>query len=84
MQRELKHDDDDDLLQQVRSLIKTYVLLGCDYNAGFHNISHVYGIKIFLESSKTMLFSTSVKQSHKKLYTLEILNKKYHNYRFIL
>ena len=58
MQKELKHEDDDDLLQQVRSLVKAYVLLGCDSNAGFHNISHAYGIKIFIESSKTMLFST--------------------------
>ena len=35
MQGELKHEDDDDILQQVRSVVKMYVLHGCDSNAGW-------------------------------------------------
>ena len=46
------------IIDHAEALLRVYSALGCDYTAGFHGISHGFGMKIFDDMSRNMVLKT--------------------------
>ena len=58
IQSDFKVESNEDLLNQSKAMLRTYALLGCDYNPSFYGVTHNLGMRTLQEMSQKRILKS--------------------------